>query len=386
MKKIFLILLTIISIQFSIMVYFAEAVEQNNNSTNDYLSSKEADPAPMIRSVVKEFEERIGSMKDGLIVYAKRLFGILALIQFTYNMGMLAINGKTDMQSFASVLLRQIMIIGIFYFLLSHGPSIFKDIIDSFSKAAATSGNFSEELDPTGIYTAGSTLALKLQNLDWVTPDLFASDTNDRAQIYVSLLCFLLTTSFATIAAIYTLIMIKGYFICTSGMLFLGFGGSEWSNDVAKSTLKAVFSIGAETFVILVIASIANTFVKEWSNRITDDMTRAQFVIACGPISTMTFILAALATSVPGMAAGLISGSAIGSGGTGTVASAAAGQATSRMTTDLHKLNGLAGGGKGGIYRPAENQVAVSPGNSTTRTGDHRIQTSSYDDTTQTNH
>lgn len=275
---------------------------------------------------ITQFEAALNKIKVKLQSYATSLFFTLAIIQFTYNMGLLVVRGQLDMNNIASTLLRQIMFIGIFYFLLINAPDIFNKIIESFRIAATGGGEafggLKDEINPGAIYTRGVAITTSLTALAWDKAsilNIFGKGELSYGQaIYISIVCIVILMSFAVMTAIYTLALIKWYFIGTASMLFLGFGGSEWSSDIAKNTFKSVLSIGAEIFVILLIANVAtevtNGWIAEFSNN--SSVSGPALTTRASTMGAMSFIIVILTLTAPGLAAGLISGSAIGAGGT----------------------------------------------------------------------
>jgi len=243
MKKIslFLLVITILFIVTPMSSCFADTtpeapIEGSESQSNGSAQRTGKTPEASIGGIVDDFQKTVKGIEAQLKKYAKSLFVSLAMLQFVYNMAMLVVNGKADMQSFAANLVRQIMIIGIFAFFLNNGPDLFNVIIKSFRMAAAGSGKLPPDVTPGGIYAIGMALTEKLKDVAWENTGFFFGSIGYFGYFYIALVCFVMFLSFAVITAVYTLTLIKTYFICTAGMLFLGFGGSEWSNDIAKST------------------------------------------------------------------------------------------------------------------------------------------------------
>lgn len=293
---------------------------------------------------IEQFQTALGKISDKLQSYAKSLFFTLAIIQFTYNMGILLIRGQLDMNTIASTLLRQIMLIGIFYFLLTKAPYIFDTIIQSFRIAATGGGGdfgaLKDSISPGAIYTQGVVITNKLTLLAWDNASILRvfgfGELSYGQAIYISLICLVILMSFAVMTAIYTLSLIKWYFISTASMLFLGFGGSEWSSDIAKNTFKSVLSIGAEIFVILLIANVATEVTSGWIAEFSTNsaMKGTALTTRASTMGAMSLIIVVLTLTAPSLASGLISGSAIGAGGTAAVAAmagAAGGAALSKI-------------------------------------------------------
>lgn len=336
----------------------------------------ELDQKAEINSMMDIFINNTESIKESLQDYAKRLFTVLAVIQVLYAMGMLAVRGQIDMQAIATTLLRQIMIIGIFYFLVENGPTIFQLIIDSFRTAATSSGTIPDSIKPGDIFSTGLNLTRNAKDAAWAQTGFF-KDLGYGEYVYISILCTIMQLAFAVISVTYMLALIKGYFICTAGMLFLGFGGSEWSSDIAKNTLKSVLSVGAEIFCILLIATIATNAISDWSIQIKNATSGQAISALVGAMGSLAFIVAVLTLTVPSLASGLISGSAIGAGGTaaaGAMAGAAA-MAPARMMARAgmskagKAMGSLAGKGASKMWEKAKRPVTVGDVLGTAKSG-----------------
>lgn len=298
----------------------------------------------------------LDEIKEKLKGHARSLFLALATLQLVYNMGMLLVRGQLDMQSFTSTLLRQVVMFGIFFFLVNQAPDIFDTIIRSFRIAASSEGvadgMVSDAIKPGEIYARGIYITSQLNSMAWQKSSILrvfgVGELSYAQAIYISLICLVILLAFAVMTAIYTLALVKWYFICTASMLFLGFGGSEWSNDIAKNAFKTVFSIGAEIFVILLISSVATKITDNWLQQLSNTKTEgATLMIRASTMAAMSFIIAILTVTAPSLASGLISGSAIGAGGTagaGAMAGAAAMAPVSMMArAGMSKAGKMAG-------------------------------------------
>lgn len=326
--------------------------------------AEDLDPKTEINSVMDVFKEKTEGISVNLQYYGIKLFMTLATIQFIYTFGMLAIRGQLDMNTIASTLIRQIMLIGIFYFLVENGPEIFQAIIDSFRKAATSNGIIPDSIQPGKMFSMGIDLTRNAKAVAWKYTGFF-SKLGYGEYVYISILCAVMQLAFAVISVTYMLALIKGYFICTAGMLFLGFGGAEWSQDIAKSTLKAVLSVGAEIFCILLLATIATSAISDWANQINNAKSGEAISALVGIMGSMAFVIAVLTLTVPGLAAGLINGSAIGSGGTAAVGAMAGAAAMAPVSAMTKKAMGKAGNAAGGAIE----SVAGKAGTAARRAG-----------------
>ena len=53
---------------------------------------------------------------------------------------------------------------------------------------------------------------------------------------------------FAVIAACMVLALVESYLVISMGVIFMAFGGSRWTNDLAISTVRYTLSVGAKLF------------------------------------------------------------------------------------------------------------------------------------------
>jgi hypothetical protein len=91
-------------------------------------------------------------------IYANRLFGLLALIEFTWSAVTMVLD-KTDLQSWTSALTRKIMRIGAFYALLINGRFWIPAIIDSFEQIGSGAAGMSAPLSPSDVMSQGIQIA-----------------------------------------------------------------------------------------------------------------------------------------------------------------------------------------------------------------------------------
>ena len=65
------------------------------------------------------------------------------------------------------------------------------------------------------------------------------------------------------------------------GVMFMAFGGTRWTKDLAVSTVRYTFSVGAKLFVLQLLVSIGTGLIQSWANTF-NDVTAASLCILIG--------------------------------------------------------------------------------------------------------
>lgn len=96
-------------------------------------------------NILRNYEALKITWLNTMTVAARRLFGILAAIEFAWAAAILVLD-KTDLQSWTSALIKRIMFIGGYFALLLNG----RDWIDAIIKSFIQLGSTASGLPPTG--------------------------------------------------------------------------------------------------------------------------------------------------------------------------------------------------------------------------------------------
>jgi P-type conjugative transfer protein TrbL len=252
-----------------------------------------------------------------MMKYAQGLFWSLAIISFAWA-GIQKLFKPDQIQGLFAMMVKQIMVLGFFSFLMMNGPYLAKAIIDSFKQAGAVASG-SDALTPTYIVINGFDCAFrgfeKIGDLGL-----------DEAIVLGLPMAFLaigIVLCFTVIAIGFLITLIESYFVIYGGILLLGFGGSPWTRDIPKNYLVYALNVGVKLLVTYLVVGIGITASNEWPNMIHAAPDQ-------GLIDTMLYILtaslifAALAWKIPAIAAAMTQGG-LNLGAADLVASAAAG-------------------------------------------------------------
>lgn len=239
--------------------------------------------------------------------YAIGLFALLATLEFVWSFARLAIKGA-DFGEFMAEFFTRLMFIMFFYWLMIASGEIAPAIVNSFREAgntAAQAGGGSGGMRPSDIWTAGVDMASRIMETE-----VGLTDIPKGLALVVSGLVLIVV--FACLAALMIIALVESYIVMAAAVLFLGFGGSRWTKDIAVKTLIYCVSVGAKLFTVQILVGMAEAMVKAWTNDVggggfAEDMTQVLEIIGA------SIVMLALTISIPNIIQGMINGSSMGS-------------------------------------------------------------------------
>ncbi|HCR0878743.1 TPA: P-type conjugative transfer protein TrbL [Enterobacter hormaechei] len=295
-----------------------------------------------MNGLLADIQNASGQWGPKLQGYAKNLLFLLAGIQFVWTFGNLLWQ-SADVGEMFRELIKFVMTIGFFLALLTYSTEWSTAIVNSFRQAGSEASGFAQELMPGDVFT----LAVKLSQKVLSNISLFDLETS----IVIALAGIIILMCFAFIAAFMFVTLVESYVIINAAVLFMGFGGSQWTRDFATAPLRYAVAVGAKLFVLTLIVGLIMSVSDGWF---------AKYDGTIGPTLTLlglSLVCAWLSRSIPELIAGMITGSSMGGGaalgGMAMAATAAVGGLTagSMMSGGANAAGGAAGalgGGSGG--------------------------------------
>ena len=208
--------------------------------------------------VMDQFRNNRVQWTANVWVYANTLFGILAVIEFTWSAAVMLLE-KSDLQSWTSALIRKLMWIGAFYALLLNGRIWIPAIIDSFTqigqKAAGTGA-----LSPSGVFMQGLSLAGAL--MDGASTSAFF--TNPGTSLALAFAALLIVISYTIITINFIVTLVESYLVVSVGFIFLGFGGSRWTAPYTERYIGLAVSIGIKIVLLYCLISAGFNLSLGW--------------------------------------------------------------------------------------------------------------------------
>jgi type IV secretion system protein TrbL len=231
---------------------------------------------------------------------ARSLFWILAGIEIGIAAVWLALQAAS-LDSWFSELVRRILFIGLFAFILERGPAFAKAVVDSLFQIGAGGGGAS----PANVFNAGLKVASALSSKAQF--GLFQDNALAIAAVFAMIV---VVVAFALVAAIFVAVMVEMYVGLLAGMIMLGLGGSSFTKDFAVRYLVYAFSVGMKLMALVMIARIGSEVLVNLAN---SPSTGDQFLstLAIAGISVVVFMIAMY---VPSIVQGVVQGVSVSSG------------------------------------------------------------------------
>lgn len=145
--------------------------------------------------------------------------------------------GYASLDAWFAELVRRIMFIGLFAFILDRGPSLAKAIVDSLFQIGAGGGSAS----PANIFDAGIRVASKMS--EQAKFGLWEDNALAIAAVFA-----MVVVASSLVAAIFVAVMVEMYIGLLAGMIMLGLGGSSYTKDFAVRYLVYAFSVGMKSW------------------------------------------------------------------------------------------------------------------------------------------
>ena len=301
------------------------------------------DNESLLENVLNTFVNTASSWAGVIEAAATRLFLILATISMVWTFGMMALR-KADIAEFFAEFVRFIIFAGFFWWLLINGPAMARSIIESLMElggSAAALGGFAGTFRPNNILDIGFIIFGRTL----VDSNVF-SPVDSAIGILLGLIVLILT---ALIAINMLLLLISAWVLSYAGIIFLGFGGSRWTSDMAINYYKTVLGIAVQIMVMVLLIGIGVSLVEDYYNR----MEQGVELIEMAVVAIVALTIFVLSNKLPHMVSGIITGASIGGAGIGQLGAGAVvgavGAAAAAATVTGAMLGAAAAQAAGGV-------------------------------------
>ena len=272
------------------------------------------DNAGVMDKVSDKFKTHASSWASIIEAVATRLFWTLVTISMVWTFGMMALR-KADLGEFFAELVRFVIFVGFFWWLLDNGPKIAMAIIESLMEvggnASAVDG-YPRSFSASGIVDIGFILFGKTLSEGSVW-----SPASSIIGILLGLGILVLT---AMIGINMMLLLISAWILAYAGIFLLGFGGARWTSDMAISYFKAVLGIAIQIMTMILLIGIGISLINEYYLAMEADINFSEMAV----ILIVTLIIFVLSNKIPTLVAGIITGASVGGQGIGQFGAGAA--------------------------------------------------------------
>ena len=295
----------------------------------------------VLNNVLNKYQEAASSWANTIQGYAEYFFSALAVMGFVWQLS----QAWFHRSSFAEVIgeiIRYITFCGVFLWLLREGPNLAESIINAL-RQIGNEASGQPGLNPSGIVDLGFSVFDK-------ACVLLKSDLSiDHVLVFILALIVLIII--ALIGVNMLLQLCSAWVLAYAGVIFLGFGGSYWTKDMAVNYFKTVLGIGASLMTMTLLIGIGQSIIQEGVTQMSNGGEILGSEMGVLLVTSITLFM--LVDKLPALVAGIINGASIGSAGIGSFgAGAAVGAAAASMGLAAKSISKsasiMAGAAKGG--------------------------------------
>lgn len=275
-------LLTVLFLIFAEQVYAAASTTPGANAPISY---------------VEDFASKYLSSILGI---ARTLFGGLATVSLILGLMRMLLDGEINIGTLVSHLTKWILYVGIFMYIMSTGNAdtfIPRMMVNSFVQIGSRVGGVGS-VAPDNILAAGIKLYGNLLEKGW--------EAGWGDFIGVTLIGVIVLVVVAMIAGTIALALIEMHLVICGGAILLGFGGFEYTREIAMSYLKYSISVGIKLLMIMVIYKIADTLSSAWATSMGSLTSMPELLTMSGQVLGGVITLYMVVKYIPNIAQGIV--------------------------------------------------------------------------------
>jgi len=197
-------------------------------------------------AVIQEYSQSALTWVSSIQAHAEDLFWILAAISAAWTFAVLALR-QSDLADFVGAAVRFILTTMFFYWLLVRGKDFALAILASTLQLAGDA-NGMQGVDWGAFANIGVKICIEVNRHISLWQPVVAFTAGAIA------ILMLIVLGLITVSLI--LVNCETWIMLSAGLIFLGFGATEWTRDLSVSYFKHLLGVGIKQFVTLLLASI----------------------------------------------------------------------------------------------------------------------------------
>lgn len=258
--------------------------------------------AGMLDDILNSFKQ-LSAMWGGVMQkHASDLFWTLASISMVWNFGFSTLK-RVDTQEIFAELIRFIVVLGFFWWLLENGIAIATAIMDSLRKIASEASGFQNAMTPSGLVDVG---------FDIVERAMSSSSVWHPAQSTTGLAIACMILIILTLVATNMLLLLaSAWLMIYAGVFVLGFGGGRWTQDIPIQYFRKILGLALHVFAMILVVGVGKSFIDRYYALMGQEILLKELIL----MLVMAIVLLAITSTLPPQISALVSGGGGGPGG-----------------------------------------------------------------------
>lgn len=270
------------------------------------------DGSGVMDNILERFSRTARTWESKILIYSSWLFWSLAVISMTWT-GILTLLQRGELQDLFRELIRFFMSIGLFYWFLQNGPVISMAIIDTLREVAARASGLNRSISPSSIIDVGFDIASKVADNSSIWSPAVSTVGLMMAAIILVVLAY--------VAIQLLLMLVSAWLLAYAGIFVLGFGGGQWTQDIAINYYRTVLRVGMQLFAMILIVGVGRSFIDQYYTAMSGNMGFKELLVMLVVslsllllIQTVPPLFASIGGGGPGMSTGVSMGGMLGAG------------------------------------------------------------------------
>ena len=266
---------------------------------------------PTIDSTI-EFASNIASFSDDtaevILKIARNLFVGLASLSLILGLIRMMLRGESTLSAVIAHLAKWILYTGIFTWMMSSlaaASFIPKIIINSFI-AIAGKMKGSVEIAPDDILAAGIRIYGIIVEKGW--------NAGWGDFIGITFIGIIILVVMAMIAGFIAVAIIEMHLVICGGAVLLGFGGFEYTRNIALSYIRYAISVGMKLLMITIVYFLTATLLPQWEESFTNSKDMSALITGAGQILGATICILIIVRVIPNIAQSIVNNASMSFG------------------------------------------------------------------------
>ena len=218
------------------------------------------------------------------------------------------LTGESNVGALIAHLAKWILYVGIFTWMLSSlstASFIPKIIVNSFVSIAGKVGG-DVEIAPDDILAAGIRIYGIIIERGW--------NAGWGDFLGITFIGIIILVVVAMIAGYIAVAIVEMHLVICGGAVLLGFGGFEYTRDIALSYLRYAISVGIKLLMITIVYSLAATLLPNWEESFKNSSDMSALITGAGQILGGTICILIIVKVIPNIAQSIVNNASMSFG------------------------------------------------------------------------
>lgn len=274
------------------------------------VASAQAPPGNMPNSMTSAYKAARAPAIAVFNQYAGGLFRALALVEMAWT-ALLLLLERSDLQTWTAGMLRRLLVLFAFLWLLQNGVGFSDRIMNSFIQIGSEAAAMPVGASPGDIVFRGAEIAENLV----LKADITGFLISPAPTLVIILAAIIVFVSFVVVAIHFIMALVESYIVVSAGLIFLGFGGNSVTRPYVERYFALSVAVGVKLMILYMVVGIGTSLSTSWAAQANNISNTLLPFRDCFDLIGGSLIFAAVAWGVPKFAASILAGSPSFSGG-----------------------------------------------------------------------